>query len=91
MVEADPALVASRPEALRASALPGNDPGYALGIAFPRTMNRLATLLATAVLLALLPVSIWAYATRHNAASDHIGQASGPTTVEAGRAPEVLK
>jgi len=28
----DPDLVATRPEALRASALTGNDPGYALGV-----------------------------------------------------------
>jgi hypothetical protein len=41
----------------------GFDQGYGLGFTVPRTMNRVSFALATAVILALLPVSIWAWAT----------------------------
>lgn len=77
MVEADPAL-GRRPEPAAQFRPIGFDPGYALGLYVPRTMNRLATILATAVILGLLPVSIWAYATRLPAAA--ASTASDPST-----------
>lgn len=55
MVEAGPALSPSATEALRASALPGNDPGYALGVALPRSINAIGWL-ATSYVFGMLTV-----------------------------------